>query len=91
MTQTELKESGYRWVRPTWERTGDRSWVLIIPSSYVKEDDLPEGEDLLDEQCQRLYEVFEFDGSWLDQLHEGQLERILRNPRWRRQFVRTPA
>jgi hypothetical protein len=33
--------------------------------------------------CQRLYEVFEMDGSWLDQLHEGQVDRLLRNPRWR--------
>lgn len=87
MTQSELREDGYRWVRPTWERTGDRSWVLIVPSRYLKEDETFEAADTLQERCRRLYEVFEFDGSWFDQLHEGQLERILRNPGWRRQYA----
>jgi hypothetical protein len=30
-----------------------------------------------------LYELYEQDGSWLDQLHEAQVNRLLRNPRWR--------
>jgi len=34
-----------------------------------------------------MYEVFEFDGTWLDQLHELQLESILASPRWRRDLA----
>lgn len=89
MTRIELQAGGYRWVRPTWERTADKSWVLIVPSRYVQEDEPLENETL-QERCRRLYEVFEFDGSWLDQLHEVQVERMLENPRWRGSYERMP-
>ncbi len=83
MTQAELCEVGFRWTRPTWERAADRSWVLIVPSSMLKECECGRCTDPQFDCCQRLYEVYEFDGSWLDQLHEMQVERVLRNPGWR--------
>jgi hypothetical protein len=83
MTQAELKEVGFRWTRPTWERTADRSWVLIVPSTLLKERETGRRTDPQFDRCQRLYEIYEFDGSWLDQLHEAQVERMLKNPGWR--------
>lgn len=88
MTQMELKEVGFRWTKPTWERAGDRTWLLIVPSRMSRTDD--EGGCTTDprfDRSQRMYEVFEFDGTWLDQLHEMQLESILSSPRWRRDLA----
>lgn len=83
MTQAELKQVGFRWTKPTWERTADRSWVLIVPSTMLKEKEPGRCTDPQWDPCQRFYEVYEFDGSWLDQLHEAQVERLLNNPAWR--------
>ncbi len=83
MTTAVLEEIGFRWTKPSWERTADRTWVLIVPSRYAKEDEDDGSSDLYFDRSQRFYEVFEFDGSWLDQLHELQVERLLRDPCWR--------
>ncbi len=83
MTTAVLEEIGFRWTKPSWERTADRTWVLIVPSRYAKEDEDDDSSDVYFDRSQRFYEVFEFDGSWLDQLHELQVERLLRNPGWR--------
>lgn len=83
MTAAALEEIGYRWIKPTWERTADRTWVLIVPSRYAKDDEQDSTSDPYFDRTQRFYEVFEFDGSWLDQLHELQIERMLRHSSWR--------
>lgn len=88
MTRAELSEVGFRWTKPTWERSGDRTWLLIVPSSMSRTDDVSGcTTDPRDDRSQRMYEVFEFDGTWLDQLHELQLESILASPRWRRDLA----
>jgi len=83
MSAAVLEEIGFRWTKPSWERTADRTWVLIVPSRYSKEDEDDTTSDPYFDRSQRFYEVFEFDGCWLDQLHEMQVERLLRNPSWR--------
>jgi hypothetical protein len=84
MTTAILEEIGFRWTKPTWERTADRTWILIVPSRYAKEDAEDDStSDPYFDRSQRFYEVFEFDGTWLDQLHELQVERLLRQPSWR--------
>jgi hypothetical protein len=83
MTSAVLEEIGYRWTKPTWERTADRTWILIVPSRYAKENEDETTSDPYFDRSQRFYEVFEFDGSWLDQLHELQVERMLRHASWR--------
>jgi hypothetical protein len=83
MTAAVLEEIGYRWTKPTWERTADRTWILIVPSRYAKETEDETTSDPYFDRSQRFYEVFEFDGSWLDQLHELQVERMLRYASWR--------
>lgn len=83
MTAAALEEIGYRWTKPTWERTADRTWVLIVPSRYAKDEEQDATSDPYFDRTQRFYEVFEFDGSWLDQLHELQVERMLRHASWR--------
>ena len=84
MSAAVLEEIGFRWTKPSWERTADRTWVLIVPSRYSKEDEDDTTSDPYFDRSQRFYEVFEFDGTWLDQLHEMQVEQILESPRWRR-------
>lgn len=84
MRQADLKEVGFRWTKPTWERAGDRTWVLIVPSRLAGLDEEEGTTDPRFDQSQRMYEVFEFDGTWFDQLHELQIERILVSPQWRR-------
>lgn len=84
MTQLELCEVGFRWTKPTWERTADRSWILIVPSSMTGEREPGRTTDPQFDRTQRFYEVFNFDGSWCDQLHEVQLEAVLQHPDWRR-------
>ncbi len=83
MTQAELCDVGFRWTKPTWERTADRSWVLIIPSSILGEREVGRTTDPQFDRTQRFYEIYNFDGSWCDQLHEVQVEWLLRNPGWR--------
>jgi hypothetical protein len=83
MTLAELDEVGFRWTKPTWERAADASWVLIVPSTMLKDAECGRRTDPQLDGCQRLYEIYTFDGSWFDQLHEGQVERLLRNPGWR--------
>jgi hypothetical protein len=83
MTQAELCDVGFRWTKPTWERTGDRSWVLIVPSSMLGRREPGRCTDPQFDRTQRLYEIYNFDGTWCDQLHELQLERVLSNPGWR--------
>ena len=39
MRQAELQDVGFRWTKPTWERTGDRTWVLIVPSRFAGTDE----------------------------------------------------
>jgi hypothetical protein len=78
-----LHEIGYRWAKPAWERSADNTWLFIVPSRLAKEEDDDPTSDPYFDRSQRFYEVFEFDGTWLDQLHELQVERLLRNPRWR--------
>lgn len=87
MTTSVLKDIGFRWTKPSWERTADRTWVLIVPSRYAKEDEDDTTSDAYFDRSLRFYEVFEFDGTWLDQLHELQVEHLLRNPRWRSERV----
>jgi hypothetical protein len=82
MTQAELHDVGFRWTKPTWERTADRSWILIIPADMVDKESGFTTDPRFD-RTQRFYEIYNFDGSWCDQLHEVQLERVLRNPKWR--------
>ena len=76
MQQASLQDVGYRWTRPTWE--------LIVPSQFAGLDEGGGTTDPRFDRSQRMYDVFEFDGSWLDQLHEMQIERILDSPQWRR-------
>jgi hypothetical protein len=83
MTHGVLEEIGFHWTKPTWERAADRTWLLIVPSRYSKDDEDGSTSDPYFDRSQRYYEVFEFDGSWLDQLHELQVERLLKNPSWR--------
>lgn len=86
MTRTELSAVGFRWTKPTWERTADRSWILIVPSSMVGEREDGRESDPQFDRTQRMYEVYNFDGSWLDQLHEVQIERLIGNPGWRKEL-----
>lgn len=83
MTQAELHAVGFRWTKPTWERTADASWVLIVPTSMLKDPDPSSRTDPDSSASQRVYEIYEFDGNWFDQLHERQVERLLQHPRWR--------
>jgi hypothetical protein len=83
MTTAILEEIGYRWARPSWERAADNTWIFIVPSRYTKDEESEGTSDPYFDRSQRFYEVFEFDGTWVDQLHELQVERMLRNPRWR--------
>lgn len=87
MTQADLQEVGFRWTRPTWERAADRTWVLIVPSRLSRTDEGGCTTDPHFDRSQRMYEVFEFDGTWLDQLHEMQIEGILSSPRWRHELA----
>ncbi len=91
MTRAELAEVGYRWTKPTWERSGDRSMVLIIPSTMTGERESGRTTDPQFDRTQRYYEVYNFDGSWFDQLHEVQLDTVLRHPDWRERFRPTTA
>lgn len=86
MTRAELSAVGFRWTKPTWERTADRSWILIVPSSMVGDRESGRESDPQFDRTQRLYEVYSFDGSWLDQLHEVQVERLIGNPGWRKEL-----
>lgn len=83
MTQAEFCDVGFRWTKPTWERTADASWVLIVPTSMLKEPQLARKTKPHGGPSQRMYEVYEFDGKWFDQLHERQVERLLQHPSWR--------
>lgn len=83
MTQMELCDVGFRWTKPTWERSADRSWILIVPSTYLGERETGTITDPRFDRTQRYYDVYNFDGSWCDQLHELQVESLLRNPSWR--------
>lgn len=97
MIHAELTEVGFRWSRPTWERAADRTWILIVPSRYLSGPDALAAEDtdgsgLGDpyfDRTQRYYEVYDFDGSRLDQLHELQVERLLRQPGWRHELAQS--
>lgn len=82
MTQAEFSAVGFRWTKPTWERTADASWVLIVPTTMLKDPDHTRKTDPSG-SSHRMYEVYEFDGNWFDQLHERQVERLLQHPRWR--------
>lgn len=94
MSQVKLADVGYRWTRPAWERAADRSWLLIVPSPEAADDadradsDPCAASDPRFDRSQRLYQVYEFDGSWLDELHEVQVERLLKNPQWRHERSR---
>lgn len=83
MTQAELCEIGFRWTKPTWERTADRTWVLIVPSTMMERERRGRTSDPQFDPRQRFYEIFEFDGRWYDQLHERQVERLLLHAEWR--------
>jgi hypothetical protein len=83
MTQAELHAVGFRWTKPTWERTADASMILIVPSTMLKDADLTRKTDTDARSSERMYEIYEFDGNWFDQLHERQVERLLHSPRWR--------
>lgn len=83
MTQAELSQIGFRWTRPTWQQAADQTWLFIVPSTMLKDREAGRTTDPQFDRTQRFYEVFEFDGSWLDQLHEVQVERLLANPGWR--------
>lgn len=83
MMYAELRALGYRWYKPTWVQTADRAWVLIIPSSLLKISEPGRLSDPQFDPCQRWYEVYQQDGTWLDQLHERQVEQMLRSPAWR--------
>ncbi|MBI1347503.1 hypothetical protein GC163_14585 [bacterium] len=83
MTQAELCEVGFRWTKPTWTRAADRTWVLIVPSSMAGEREMGRTTDPQFDRTQRFYEIYNFDGSWCDQLHEMQVEHLLRHPEWR--------
>lgn len=89
MIQATLDEVGFRWSRPRWERTADRSWVMIVPSRYLSGPDEDPTNEAYFDRTQRYYEVYNFDGSWVDQLHELQVERILRHPAWRAELAQT--
>ncbi|MBM4074151.1 MAG: hypothetical protein FJ267_00730 [Planctomycetes bacterium] len=89
MIQEQLRDVGFRWTRPTWQRAGDRTWVLIIPSQFSRTEERAGTTDPRTDSSQRLYDVFEFDGSWVDQLHEGQIEAILTSPGWRRDLEKS--
>ena len=91
MIQSNLQDVGFRWTKPTWERAGDRTWLLIVPSQLSRTDEGGCTTDPRFDRSQRMYEVFEFDGTWLDQLHEMQVEGILTSPRWRRDLERVAA
>ncbi len=83
MTQAELQAVGFRWTKPTWERAADASWVLIVPSSMLKDADGDWDTDPNHGSSELMYDIYEFDGNWFDQLHERQVERLLQHPRWR--------
>ena len=83
MIPTELQNVGFRWTKPTWERAADRTWLLIVPSQFSRTDERDGITDPRFDQSQRMYEIFEYDGTWLDQLHELQVEQALSCPRWR--------
>ncbi|MDP1799194.1 MAG: hypothetical protein Q8K78_16995 [Planctomycetaceae bacterium] len=83
MTQADFREVGFRWTKPTWERTGDASWVLIVPSSMLKHPETARKSRSHEGPSQRMYEIYEMDGNWFDQLHERQVERLLQHPAWR--------
>ena len=74
MTQAEMCEVGFRWTKPTWERTADASWVLIVPAAMLKNAEPARKSDPFGAPSQRMYEIYEFDGNWFDQLHERQPE-----------------
>lgn len=83
MTQTDLKARGFRWTKPTWEKTADRQWLLIVPVSLTKADEFGQTTNPREDSAQRYYEVFSMDGSWVDQLHEVQVENLLRSSTFR--------
>lgn len=83
MTQTDLKAWGFRWTKPTWETTADRQWLLIVPVSLTKADESGRTTDPREDRTQRYYEVFSMDGSWVDHLHEVQVENLLRSSTFR--------
>jgi hypothetical protein len=91
MTRMELVEVGYRWTKPTWERAADRTMVLIVPSTMTGEREEGRTTDPQFDRSQRFYEVYNFDGSWFDQLHEVQVEQVLHYPHWRNHFRPTVA
>lgn len=91
MTQAEMGEVGFRWTKPTWERTADASWVLIVPAAMLKHSETTRKTDPHGTPSQRMYEIYEFDGNWFDQLHERQVERLLQHPRWRDELRPTGA
>lgn len=83
MTHTELCDVGFRWTKPTWAKAGDRTWVLIVPSTMLGGREAGRSTDPQFDRTQRFYEIYNFDGSWCDQLHEVQVERVLNHPNWR--------
>lgn len=83
MTQADFREVGFRWTKPTWERTADASWVLIVPTGMLKDPEQGRKTDPKGSSSQHMYEIYEFDGNWFDQLHERQVERLLQHPQWR--------
>jgi hypothetical protein len=91
MLRESLTEIGFRWSRPTWERAADNTWLFIVPAAYAKSDEKHGTTDPYFDRTQRFYQVFEFDGSWLDELHELQVERLLRIPSWRREISKVAA
>lgn len=83
MTRAELQAVGFRWTKPTWTQTADRTWIMIVPSSMAGEREMGRTTDPQFDRTQRFYDIFNFDGSWCDQLHEVQVEHLLCNPGWR--------
>ncbi len=81
MIMSARSNRDYRWKKPTWERAADSSFVFVVPASLSGE-----GEELSVHATHRLYDVFEFDGTWIDQLHERQVEQLLVNRNWRQDY-----
>lgn len=89
MSVAKLSEIGYRWPKPAWERAADRSMIFIVPNAICKIEELDSTSDPYFDRTQRVYQVFDGDGSLIDELHELQVERLLKCPLWRRELEAT--